>query len=158
MLQHGGTASELDGNGPARFTHGRSPLATCFPRHGNGLRARRRAERGGKEAHLALLLLELDLDVGELGPQLLVGGLQGGQGVGPGAAAAPPRHGAAPRPPAVLLLRRYIFSAACREGSRRVSAGLGSAAGRRCPLWALRGSARAAHHRPVPIHSQVYGQ
>lgn len=71
--------------------------------------------RGGRGAHLALLLLELDLDVGELGPQLLVGGLQGSQGVGPGAAAAPLRHGAAPRPPAVLLLHRYIFSPTCRR-------------------------------------------
>lgn len=39
--------------------------------------------RGRVGAHLALLLLQLDLDVGELGPKLLVGGLQRGEGLGP---------------------------------------------------------------------------
>lgn len=37
--------------------------------------------REGIDAHLTLFLLELYLDVGELGPELLVGSLQGGQGV-----------------------------------------------------------------------------
>lgn len=42
------------------------------------------ARRGvGWGAHLALLLLQLNLDVGELGPQLLVGGLQSSEGLGP---------------------------------------------------------------------------
>lgn len=93
-----------------------------------------RDRRGKEDTHLTLLLLELDLDVGELRPELLVGSLQGGQGVGPlspgAAAGALPRHGEAARQgagagPAVPALRllllaapRYIFSLACREGSR----------------------------------------
>lgn len=93
-----------------------------------------RERRGKEDTHLTLLLLELDLDVGELRPELLVGSLQGGQGVGPlspgAAAGALPRHGEAARRgagagPAVPALRllllaapRYIFSLACREGSR----------------------------------------
>lgn len=37
--------------------------------------------RKGKDAHLTLFLLELYLDVGELGPELFIGSLQGSQGV-----------------------------------------------------------------------------
>lgn len=37
--------------------------------------------RKGKDAHLTLFLLELYLDVGELGPELFIGSLQGGQGI-----------------------------------------------------------------------------
>lgn len=121
----GGTTSEHDGKGLPRFTQRVNPCCCShvFPKaRTSWLCAGQQAEgcegwkeQRGKDAHLTLLLLELDLDVGELGPQLLIGGLQGSQGVRPGTAAAPPRHGAAPRPPAVLLLRRYIFSPTCRR-------------------------------------------
>lgn len=67
----------------------------------------------GKEAaHLALLLLQLDLDVGELGPELLVGSLQGGQGirlVPPGPAGAPLGHGEGRDSPAAPAAPLYIF-------------------------------------------------
>jgi len=93
--------------------------------------------RKGKGAHLTLFLLELYLDVGELGPELFIGSLQGSQGVrllAPSSAAGAllghgeaGRRGGESRPEALVpaLARgfsasppsHYIFLLAWKEGN-----------------------------------------
>lgn len=77
----------------------------------------------GKDAHLTLFLLELYLDVGELGPELFIGSLQGSQGVQllPPSSAAGALLGhdeaALARGFSSLPLSHYIFLLAWKEGN-----------------------------------------